>query len=625
MNFSFRLLAALRPRGFSTRRKSRRFIRDAGNAALLTFFRTPRKRAFAAGMTFAVLGLSPQFLYAQGNQGGFGPGTGGSGGATPAGSTGAPQINNGGGTLGAQQNTIVVNGGAGGLSGTSGFGTTANTRYFVSANDTETAQLTITAANVTVECVPGVTIQQTTASTDLFVFGAGANNFTARNCGTSMPASGTCGRMFGDTPATPVNNIVLDNVELNANSSTCTNGGKGWVNISGGSGHRFNVWDPFSNENIIKADNQTPSTHNPISDVRFRNDFGPLITNADGIAPFNALINASNTQSYYDIDITAQVASYCIWFQGNSSVDHPTLKGRCKLTANTAASGLVKTQITEGAVGPMVLDDGGKTGAGFHELYVSDGYNNEFGDITIHATGATQVPILVADMHGSKFHDITVSGDQNLVTGQVATNGWSTSQPCMSLGVDAADSATDNTIEVTCYMPPSSTADGIDLTCTAASAVCDGNVIGPKTKLVGNSTTGIGISITNSAGTSAANDRITGPAIKGFSTGISIGSNVSGTQVDGALITGATTPVSDSGTNSRILTHEVQATVTLASGSASVTFSGNDVWTSGTTYICNGSDQTTPANAVSFTYTSGTALTVTGTGTDVIRYRCRGY
>src|SRR5690349_1528336 len=534
---------------------------------------------------------------------------GGGGGATPAGSTGAPQINGGGGTLAAQQNTIVVNGGAGGLSGTSGFGTTANTRYFVAANDTETAALNITAANVTVECAPGITIQQTTASTDLFVFGAGANNFTARNCGTSMPASGTCGRMFGDTPATPVNQIVLDNVELNANSSTCTNSGKGWVNISGGSGHRFNVWDPFSDENIIKIDNQSPATHNNISDIRIRNDFGPLITNADAIAPVNMLINSGGSQSYYDIDITAQVASYCVWAQGNASIDHPTIKGRCKLTANTAASGLFKLQVTEGAVGPAVLDDGGKTGAGFHELYVSDGYNNEFGDITIHATGATQVPILVADMHGSKFHDITVGGDSN-ITSTGTSNGWSTSQDCLDLNVDAnGDTATDNTIEVTCYMPPSSTANGIALTCPNASAVCDGNIVGPKTKLVGNSTTGAGILITNTAGTSAANDRITGPAIKGFSTGISIGASVSGTQIDGALITGATTPVSDSGTNSRIITHFLQTTATLASGSAAITFSGNDVWTSGTTYQCNGEDQTTPANAVHFTYTSATAMT----------------
>src|SRR5690349_18292675 len=140
-----------------------------------------------------------------------------------------------------QQNTVVVHGGTNALAGTSGFGSTAGNTYIVDAVDTESAALTVTAANVTVMCVPGVTIQQVTASTALFVLGSGANNFTVRNCGLGMPASGTCDASVKDTPATPVNQIVLDNVELNFNSSTCTFTNGGHVLITGGSGHKLNV------------------------------------------------------------------------------------------------------------------------------------------------------------------------------------------------------------------------------------------------------------------------------------------------------------------------------------------------------------------------------------------------
>lgn len=572
--------------------------------------------------------LSPLWAFAQGiPPGGYSSSGNGGGGAPPAGSTGAPQINGGGGAFAAQQQTIVVNGGAGALSGTSGFGTTANTRYFVAANDTETAAMTITAAGVTVECNPGVTIQQTTASTQLFTRGAGSANFTIRNCGLGMPTSGTCAPVVGDTPASPTNNMVLDNVELNFNSSTCTDSSAGWVNISGGTDHTIDVWDPFSNEHVVVIDNQTPSTHNNIARVKVRNSYGPLTVNADNKAVVATPANSTGSESYFDIDINALTAAYCIYSNGNGEIDHAKIRGSCKLTANTSASALFKLQVTQSQVGPFVLDDGGKTGANYSLLFVSDGYDVDVGGGHIHATGATQNPIEILDMHGLRVHDIVVGGDSTDRTGNLPTNGWSTSKPCLIASVDGTGDTDSNiTIDgLTCYMPPTSTADGIDITCPNTSAVCSQNVIGPGVHMVGNATSGSCILITNTTGTAAANDEIIGPFCSGFTTGITLGSSVSGTQINGAQIVGATTPVSDSGTNSRIWTHRVETTGTLSGGTLAVTFSGNDVWTSGTTYSCNGSDQTTVTNAVSFTYTSATAMTITGTGSDVIRYQCWGY
>src|SRR2546428_1712665 len=223
----------------------------------------------------------------------------------------------GGGGMNFGASTVIVNGGAGGLSGTSGFGTTANRRYFVTANDTETAALSITAAFVVVECAPGVTIQQTTASTNLFTLGNGGNNFTIRNCGLSSPASGTIAPEVGDTPATPVNNIILDNVELNAGSSTGTDSGAGFVNISGGSHHSLDVWSPAASENLVLLDSQTPATHNSITDVTITTRHGNLVASANNTFAIRICPNAKvGTGSISELNIDADVWSASGAFYG---------------------------------------------------------------------------------------------------------------------------------------------------------------------------------------------------------------------------------------------------------------------------------------------------------------------
>ena len=63
----------------------------------------------------------------------------------------------------------------------------------------------------------------------------------------------------------------------------------------------------------------------------------------------------------------------------------------------------------------------------------------------------------------------------------------------------------------------------------------------------------------------------------------------------------------------------------LTSGSATVSLSGSAVFTSGSSYVCYGSDTSTPATTVTFAYTDGTAFTVTaGSGSDAVRWICIG-
>ena len=70
-------------------------------------------------------------------------------------------------------------------------------------------------------------------------------------------------------------------------------------------------------------------------------------------------------------------------------------------------------------------------------------------------------------------------------------------------------------------------------------------------------------------------------------------------------------------------THEVVGSCTLGT-SCAVTFTGAAVFTNPGSYFCTAND-TTAAQAVKVNQTAGNAVTFTGTGTDVIGFRCVGY
>ena len=69
--------------------------------------------------------------------------------------------------------------------------------------------------------------------------------------------------------------------------------------------------------------------------------------------------------------------------------------------------------------------------------------------------------------------------------------------------------------------------------------------------------------------------------------------------------------------------HMVYGSVTLSTGSASVTFSGSAVFTSGGSFVCTATDYTA-ANPVRVNAGSGSAITITGTGSDLVAYTCTG-
>jgi hypothetical protein len=114
------------------------------------------------------------------------------------------------------------------------------------------------------------------------------------------------------------------------------------------------------------------------------------------------------------------------------------------------------------------------------------------------------------------------------------------------------------------------------------------------------------------------------PAISGTPTATHIATWLNATTLQDGGVAPASMPVFNTGGTAITAPHMIYATGALAGGTLAVTLSGSAIYTSSSSYICQPQDTTTPANAVTVAYTSGTAFTLTGTGTDAIRYQCVG-
>jgi hypothetical protein len=171
---------------------------------------------------------------------------------------------------------------------------------------------------------------------------------------------------------------------------------------------------------------------------------------------------------------------------------------------------------------------------------------------------------------------------------------------------------------------------GILISATTTSGTASRNIItGNRILGQGTNTSCIGISLAQGSGSATDSNYLADNFISGLPTGISIGSGVTGTVVESHHFTTVTTPVSDSGTGSNIVTHIVAGTGSLASGTPStltVTLSGNQVFTADH-YQVVVSNVTNHANPIGVTLTDGTSITFTGPDsvTDTISYIIMGY
>lgn len=125
-----------------------------------------------------------------------------------------------------------------------------------------------------------------------------------------------------------------------------------------------------------------------------------------------------------------------------------------------------------------------------------------------------------------------------------------------------------------------------------------------------------------------------------FASGLSVDGDITATdQLISQVATGtppivvaSTTPVDNlvahpeaynSAGTQRTDVHHVYGTVALSGGTATVSLTGNAIFTSNSTYVCQANDETAAA-AVKITRTSGTSITFTGTTTDTVAYHCVG-
>ena len=95
-------------------------------------------------------------------------------------------------------------------------------------------------------------------------------------------------------------------------------------------------------------------------------------------------------------------------------------------------------------------------------------------------------------------------------------------------------------------------------------------------------------------------------------------------QLNSLSIDGLSIPGIYNSTGTRqTIAHVVVDMTTLSSGTKTITLTGASVFSSSSSYTCVAIDETA-ANPVKVTQTSGSSITFTGTGTDVIRYICVG-
>jgi hypothetical protein len=100
-------------------------------------------------------------------------------------------------------------------------------------------------------------------------------------------------------------------------------------------------------------------------------------------------------------------------------------------------------------------------------------------------------------------------------------------------------------------------------------------------------------------------------------------SNNGGAFSDFALFSDNLTAVYGHSGTQAVAAHITMDVGTFSGGTLGVNFSGAGAFTSSTSYFCSAND-TTAANPIKIAYTSGTAVTFTGTSTDSFRYVCVG-
>ena len=229
-------------------------------------------------------------------------------------------------------------------------------------------------------------------------------------------------------------------------------------------------------------------------------------------------------------------------------------------------------------------------------------------------------------LHGAVGGLICTDCTQDSFTGNII-NGTVSSKVAFNLNATANpsqyDTITGNTVVLgsgaaTCYQLQAASAQ------TVRDNVFTGN------SCVGTSTASqVGMSFLDTSGTFSDNVAY-GNFFALLPTGITIGAGATNTEIGQTHFDTVTTPVSDSGTTSHIVTHTILGSIALVSGTPSTaTVTGiSPVFTATGDYVCTVSGQSGAAtDLLSVANVSTSSFTITGPATDtrVVNYICAGF
>ncbi len=470
---------------------------------------------------------------------------------------------------------------------------------------TVTAAIAISAANVSVVCLtPGVILQQTTAATNLFTL-SGTGPIIIRGC--ALDKNSATGGSWVASTASKVE--LRDNVFQNGG----TNSDNGLIAVTGGTditiqSNKFpgnptdrvmmisssgaDITAIHIDDNYLTMNSAADtviyvngSTNTVYGGTISRNQIYPtgscMRTNLQTTVPQRLEIFGNNCQLQGAIALEGYAIYGLRWsgFFGNVFADNNQAMSNKQAFAihDTHYSSIMGNQA-------YLVNSGSQCLQALDTNYSVFSGNICYGGRTTDGVGSFEI--------GIGAPNSSVSG--NLIDSNMIVLQASSAAACIRVAIGAAAGDTANDIKITnntCIGDNTASSDGI-LISTANSAVFDSPFI-------------------------------QGNTLDDVATGINISSGITDAQVGFNKMRSVTTLVSDSGTRSRIHTHSISGTCTLGTNCA-LTFTNGDVFTGTTSYQCTASDATAAA-AVKVDQTSGTAVTFTGTGTDVIRYVCTGY
>ena len=479
-------------------------------------------------------------------------------GGSPGGAVGSVQFQATASTFGGETNAIVLNGGSGTIAAAT---LSANTTYIISAADAETAAITVSNSNVTIQCAPGVVITRSSASTDLFDW-TGANG-TLRDC-----ILNTGNQNNGYLLSLNASGFTESNVTITGTGNNGTAANSAWILVTGGSNQSWSGLQCGLSSSIITNDClHFDPTSAAISNMRVSNVSG--YENSDVAYAHRGMLGIYSETSYNSSDFSIQnvdcnVDGSCFSMFTNTGTLVPfniRVNGMNVnfITANqtNVIGGINVYNCVQCTFDNLTGADNGYTHYNLGFFVFDDMYNFSASNLTEYLTANSGSCITMNDS-GRFTIGPGFCGGAKATGNSVATSGWGAARPGIYLNNSAASAENwEGTVhDFVILVPPSFTSDVIEVSCSGAgTATCD------RFKTVNNTIFGSGVV---SAGTaihykysgstvSEANGLVDGNVVNNIQLGVVVDAGAVSTSIGPAnQFATVTTPITNAGTTTLI-------------------------------------------------------------------------